>query len=649
MGGKIGLGRVFTAFCALMLALGLGSATTSAQPIVLEEGVSAERIEVAASYLVLPRGAEIDFEAALAAYHSGRFDPEMVIDNDGALHDWRTWIALPFRADDDSDRNALRRVIGLGGIFVELPRVYLACQGQPPQEILASESAAGGALRARYFTYIRTQSFDVAPGQECLALINAASNDNPNIGIFREGELGSNQVLAVLLKAGFTVVLLMIGIVLAIVAYLTNRPLTMLFGITYFITMVQNEASLFSTTFAASAAQGRVIWEMLTLLSVFFCYWSFLFAFRSEFRLDRNLQWRIIAILVPMPLIAIAYFSDSTPDLIWSLYVGLLLFAVAVALRFDVSKRLRWFAGAILVISVVAAALIEPYYLGRYFTDLTIEFSRDAVRLFAGLGMLLLLLVDVVRSRREHDSLTEERIIALETQAKSDRRLLEAEREYARAREAASRRKAQLASASHDIRQPIAGLKGALRAEAANVSPGFLTQANHVIEYLEDLTEEYSPGPEYKDGIGEWEDRPYSIDIVLRAVRDMFAQDAKAAGIKLQITPSDHKTRTPALALIRATSNLVANALCHAEPSCVEVFVESQATGQLDIIVRDDGIGMSPDAVDDHLQRGHKGEQSRGDGLGLAIVQELASRHSFDFALLSEPDRGTTARMRLRS
>lgn len=648
MWGNIRLSRLSAGLWAMLLALCFGAGAASAQTVLLKEGESVERVEFAASYLVLPRGEEIGVEAALAAHDQGQFGPDMVIDNDGALHDWRTWIALPFRTNADSGERTLRRIIGLGGIFVELPRVYLVCEGQPLREVLASASAERGALSARYFTYIRTQSFDIAPGQECLALINAASNDNPNIGIFREGELGSNQVVAVLLKAGFTVILLIIGIVLTIVAYLTNRPLTMLFGITYFIVMVQNETSLFSTTFADNPSQGRTIWEALTLLSIFSCYWSFLFAFRREFRLDRKLGWRSIAILLPTPLIAIAYFSDATPDLIWALYLGLFLFAAAVALRFDVSKQLRWFAGAILVVSVVAAVLVEPYFLGRYFTDLTIEFSRDAVRLFAGLGMLLLLLVDVVRSRRERDSLTEERIISLESQADSNRRLLEAERQYARAREVASRHKAQLASAGHDIRQPIAGLKGALRAEAANVSPGFLAQANHVIDYLEDLTKEYSSGFEGEGGAGRDEESAYSINIVLSAVREMFSQDATAAGIDFTVTLAEHKTQTPALGLIRATSNLVANALRHAEPNCVAVLVEHHECGEIDIVIRDDGHGMSRDALDDHLQRGHKGEQSLGDGLGLAIVQELASRHGFGFTLHSEPGRGTTARIRLK-
>lgn len=645
MTGKPRPGRWLAALLALLGLAIVFAAPAAAANVVIEPGRSAEQVESQAEFLVLPKGTEISVEAALAAYRNGDFGPDMEIANDGALQDWRTWVALPFRASETGDAEALRRVIGLGGIFVELPRVYLACDGEPIREILASESREGGALRARYFTYVRTQSFPIRPGQSCLALINAASNDYPNIGIFREGELGSNQVVAVLLKAGFTVTLLLIGIVLIIVSYLTNRPLTMMMGITYFIVMVQNEASLFSTTFSASAAQGRAIWETLTLLAVFSCYWTFLFGFRRELGIETNRARRLLAIAVPLPLVLIAWNSDSTPDIIWSFYLALFLFALVVALRFDVAPRLRWTAGAILFASAAAAVLVEPYYLGRFLTDLTVEYARDAVRMFAGLGMLSLVLVDVVRGRREHERLTQERIAALEAQAESNRKLFEAERDYARAREAATRRKAQLASASHDIRQPIAGLKSALAAEARNLTPEFAAQADQVVAYLERLTVEYSPLDEHESHGPGAAGEAYAIDIVLRAVEAMFEAETEARGIAFAVGQSERETEVPALALIRATSNLVGNALQHAGADRIEVEVREEPG--LVIIVRDNGRGMSADALSRSLERGQKGEDSAGDGLGLAIVRELSEQHGFGFSISSREGEGTEAELRL--
>ena len=443
---NMGRNRAFRAFLTVFLAiisLTFVSASSHARVVVMDPGQSAEQVENAASNLLLPPGMEIDAERALHEYRRGSFVSEMQADDTEALHDRRKWIALSFAAKEGAGGGEpMRRVIGVGGIFVELPRVFLTCDGGPMQEILASQTGPEGTLEARYFTYVRTRSFAITPGQQCLALINVASNDTPNLGIFREGDLGNNQVLAVLLKAGFTVTLLIIGLALAIVSYLTNRPLAMLMGFAYSITMLQNDASLFTTTFAANAMQGRAIWEGLMLLTIFACFWVFLFAFRKELHLTQPVWWRVPLTLLPLALVYVAYVSNSTPDLLWAFYLALLLYAVAVALRFDVSRRLRYTAGAILIGAVVAAILVEPYYLGRFFTDLTIEYVRDVIRMATGLGMLLLVVVDTLRTRSDREKLTAERIAALQVQAETSQRLLDAEREYVRAREAASRRKA---------------------------------------------------------------------------------------------------------------------------------------------------------------------------------------------------------------
>ncbi|MEL6487043.1 MAG: sensor histidine kinase, partial [Pseudomonadota bacterium] len=331
------------------------------------------------------------------------------------------------------------------------------------------------------------------------------------------------------------------------------------------------------------------------------------------------------------------------PDIIWALYLGLFLFAVTVALRFPTGPKLRAVAGMILLLSAFAALAIEPYYLGRTLSDLTIEWVRDAIRLLAGLGMLLLLLVDVLQSRRERDRMMVERIEALETQAETDRRLLKTEREYARAREAAARTKAQLAAASHDIRQPIVGLRAAVLSEAERLSPALRERLRQAIDYLELLTHEYS-----NRGLNELQDpgeeaiETYPVDLVTQAVGSMFRDDAAESGIEFHVSGTDRRTSVPALALIRATSNLVANALRHAQASTIRVSIDDLGEHCL-IHVEDNGRGMNAAELAKAQITGAKSDKSAGDGLGLAIVHDLAGRHGFSFEIVSEPERGTKA------
>lgn len=610
-------------------------------PVMVEPGISQEMVEGSARYLVAKPGREIGVEAALAAYEAGQFEFEFPPDGSGTIRDWRVWMALPFESASPDGTAGMRKVLGIGGIFAELPRVYLTCGGEEPREILASQSVEGGELSARYFTYVRTQSFALAPGDKCLALLNLATSDNPNLGIFREGELGTRQVIAVLLKGAVTAILLIIGLILAITSYVTARPLGIYLGAAYSLAMLQNETILFASLLAESPAAGREFWENVTILTVFAMVSTFLFGFREDLRLKVWWKRLLAALVLSTPAIIIARTGNETSSLVWTLYVSMFLAALTVVFRLDIGRWLRTVAGAILFAGAIGVIWTEPYLGGRYLTDLTIEWFRDFFRIVSGLGVLVLMLVDIVGSRRERDRMVTERIDSLETQAETDRRLLETEREYARARDAANRTKAQLAAASHDIRQPIVGLRAAVASEAERLSPGLQSRLGEAIDYLEHLTREYSdrtntPASAETEELGE----PYSVDLITNAVGNMFEGEARQAGIKLTVSGCDCQTRVPALALIRATSNLVANALRHAEPSAVKITATSE-DGYCQIRVVDDGKGMDAGTLAKSQLEGRKSDTSDGDGLGLAIVHDLASRHELDFTLSSSPDSGT--------
>ncbi|NQX94286.1 MAG: HAMP domain-containing histidine kinase, partial [Erythrobacter sp.] len=507
----------------------------------------------------------------------------------------------------------------------------------------------GGPLSARYFTYIRTQSFTLEPGASCLALINLGTADNPNLGIFREGELGARQVVAVLLKGAVTASLLLIGAILAITSYVNARPLGTYLGVAYSLVMLQNEMTLFVSVFSSGPAAGREIWENVTILTIFALLSAFVFGFREDLRL-RTWRRRLIAALVlTAPAIIIARTSNDTPSFIWTLYVALFLAALTVVFRLDIGRRLRLAAGTILFAGSIGIIWSEPSLGGRFMTDLTIEWYRDLFRLVSGVGVLVLMLVDIVGSRRERDRMVTERIAALETQAETDRRLLETEREYTRAREAASRTKAQLAAASHDIRQPIVGLRAALKSEVERLSPSLQDRLGQAIDYLERLTREYSNQSREDEVLGDEVPSPaseaeeaYPLNLITNAVENMFAGEAAEAGVRLSVSGSTSKTNVPALALIRSTSNLVANALRHSEAEQIKVLAKNE-NGELVLRVLDNGKGMDAMELAEAQTSGAKSKGSDGDGLGLAIIQELAERHGFGFVLRSKPGQGTEA------
>jgi len=643
MGGALANFRFFLlALLGTAFALTLSpSALRAQEAIALPAGTSVERLDRSAQYYFAGSGQNPSLEAALAAHKRGEFTTDFPSTSGIDAFTQELWVAVRIKVLIASDEESLRRIIGLGGIFAVLPSIYLIDEDGSSREILVTNATPNGELVPRYLTYIRSESFDLNPDDEHLVLINTTLADRPTIGVFREGELGSNQIVATLIKAGFTFTLLIIGIVLAVIAIVTDRKIGLLIAIGYSLAMIQADASLFTTTYAASPQIGRQIWEALTLAATFFIYYSFLYAFRDSLRLQQHPWLAIVGAILPLPLIWVAVLSDVTTDILWAYYLSLLLFTCLIAFRFDIAPRLRLVAGAFMVTSLVGAVLVEPYYLGRNLPDLTLEFLRDLLRSLAAMGILFMVLVDLRRTRQERDRMTEERMSALQSQAESDRKLLKAEREYVRAREAASRRKRQLASASHDIRQPLIGLRQALASESENLSQPLQSRLGEAIDYLERLTEEYGERPSHQSDLLEEQSEPYALNLILRTVDDMFRAEADAAGITLEIQPIDLQTTVPALALIRATSNLIANALRHASPSTIRVWVEEGSPPF--IVVEDDGCGMDENDIERLRQAGEKGERSSGNGLGLAIIGELAERHGLSLNLQSMPGKGTRA------
>ncbi|MBD8694538.1 HAMP domain-containing histidine kinase, partial [Rhizobium sp. CFBP 13717] len=83
------------------------------------------------------------------------------------------------------------------------------------------------------------------------------------------------------------------------------------------------------------------------------------------------------------------------------------------------------------------------------------------------------------------------------------------------------------------------------------------------------------------------------------------------------------------------------------------VEVASSVIGNTwELIVRDHGIGIEPDAIDHVFDRNFRGNNARlhrpeGTGLGLSIAKHLISAHEGTITLSSDSDEGTTAMLRL--
>lgn len=220
----------------------------------------------------------------------------------------------------------------------------------------------------------------------------------------------------------------------------------------------------------------------------------------------------------------------------------------------------------------------------------------------------------------------------------------QAERDMHRARELANARGEQLATAAHDIRQPLVALRASASALGAGTgsAPTELTQA---IDYVESLAagylnladdDERAPGREL-DGR---ESEAVDAQLIVSSMQAMFASDAHAAGIQLRTVDSSLRLYAPPLVLLRIAANCVTNAIKHSSADKVVVGWRRRLDGA-ELWVADNGSGVSAELVEDVFVARRKDADSNGSGLGLAIVKQLASENGWGVELGSELGKGT--------
>ena len=96
--------------------------------------------------------------------------------------------------------------------------------------------------------------------------------------------------------------------------------------------------------------------------------------------------------------------------------------------------------------------------------------------------------------------------------------------------------------------------------------------------------------------------------------------------------------------------NLVDNALRHAGGDATVGVSVQGLDREVEIVVRDSGVGIPPEHLPHVFERFYRGEASRsgpGSGLGLAIVKHVVEAHDGEVAVESKPGAGTTVRLLL--
>ena len=220
-----------------------------------------------------------------------------------------------------------------------------------------------------------------------------------------------------------------------------------------------------------------------------------------------------------------------------------------------------------------------------------------------------------------------------------------------------------VANISHELRTPVGGL--ALLAETLDgerdphvvdrLAGKLLVEAHRVSRTIDDLLELSRLELE-----GARRDEVV-IGVVISEALDRVRSAAEHRGIRIDVGDKGRALRVTGdrRQLVSAVTNLVDNAIKYSDPgSTVEVHAEltgdALAGHELELTVRDHGVGIPPTDLDRIFERFYRVDRARsretgGTGLGLAIVRHVATNHGGAVTVESAEGVGSAFTLRLPS
>jgi PAS domain S-box-containing protein len=185
----------------------------------------------------------------------------------------------------------------------------------------------------------------------------------------------------------------------------------------------------------------------------------------------------------------------------------------------------------------------------------------------------------------------------------TDRRRIEAELRAAReAADRANQTKSRfLATASHDLRQPLQALSllnGALRRMPTDPDlADVLAQQEHAINAMSRLVNALLDISKLESGAVKPELADFPVGGLFEELRREFAEVAASKGLELRVTPSSSCIHTDASLVEQILRNLVSNAIKYTRKGWVALRCASVTASLVRIEVLDTGIGISADQL----------------------------------------------------
>lgn len=219
-----------------------------------------------------------------------------------------------------------------------------------------------------------------------------------------------------------------------------------------------------------------------------------------------------------------------------------------------------------------------------------------------------------------------------------------------------SRQRQFIADASHELRTPLTSLKTALQISLRNTS--FSKEMKQILESnladvvrLDSLIDRLLvlANQESKEPIK----RQVDISVLATEAVDTVARQAQERSITIIVKAPSKQVYLDPDAIRELLHILLDNAVKYSNPNGVIKLIVSANIRRTKITVSDTGIGIAAQDIPrifDRFYRGSEARQSAGTsgfGIGLAIVQQIVTRHEGVISVTSRVGKGTQFVVRL--
>jgi len=215
-----------------------------------------------------------------------------------------------------------------------------------------------------------------------------------------------------------------------------------------------------------------------------------------------------------------------------------------------------------------------------------------------------------------------------------------------------------LASASHDLRQPVHALGmlvGALRSHKLPArSVSLIDQIDGSVGALDSLFTSLLDISKLDAGVVRGRAEAVSVHPLLERIRRDLEGEASAKGVVLTLAPTNLAVVSDPVLLERILRNLIGNAVRYTEQGHVLVGCRRRAgwgaSGGVSLEVWDTGPGIAADQREAIFEEFYQlanpdRDRSKGLGLGLPIVRRLTEILDHPLELESRPGHGTVFRV----